>query len=103
MCCSVNGFVCLVCCVFDSVCDLFSETICNIFGWGCYFVGGCYGSLVCVEVKVLCCMYRLWSSKECACCACDPSVHLSVPSIGFVLYVGSYLQGLEGWDCVISV
>ena len=28
--------------------------------------------------------------QECACCACDPSVHLSVPSIGFVyvLYVG---------------
>ena len=22
--------------------------------------------------------------KECACCACDPSEHLSVPSIGFV-------------------
>ena len=36
---------------------------------------------------------RAWSSKECACCACDPSVHLSVPSVGFVyvLYVGSYL------------
>ena len=26
----------------------------------------------------------VWSSKECACCACDPSVHLSVHSIGFV-------------------
>ena len=26
----------------------------------------------------------LWYSKECACCACDPIVHLSVPSIGFV-------------------
>ena len=37
-------------------------------------------------VDVLC-------SKECACCACDPSVHLNVPYIGFVslLYVGSYL------------
>ena len=23
MCCSVNGSVCLVCCVFDSVCELF--------------------------------------------------------------------------------
>ena len=31
--------------------------------------------------------------QECACCICDPSVHLSIPSIGFVyvLYVGSYL------------
>ena len=27
----------------------------------------------------------VWSSRECACCACDPSVHLSVPSIGFCL------------------
>ena len=37
---------------------------------------------MCVEV-----LYRIdhvWSSKKCACCACDPSVHLSVPSIGFV-------------------
>ena len=31
------------------------------------------------------------------CCACDPSVNLSVHSIGFVLflYVGSYLLILE--------
>ena len=38
-------------------------------------------------------IYRKWSSKECAHCACDSSVHLSVPTIGFVmiLYVGSYL------------
>ena len=35
-------------------------------------------------VEVLCSVYRVWSSKECACCACDPSAHLSVPSIGFV-------------------
>ena len=44
-------------------------------------------------VDVLCWVYPVWSSKECAFCACDPSVHLSVPSIGFVyvLYVGSYL------------
>ena len=26
----------------------------------------------------------MWSSIECACCACDSSVHLSVPSICFV-------------------
>ena len=35
-------------------------------------------------VEVLCLIDRVWSSKECACCACDPNVHLSVPSIGFV-------------------
>ena len=33
----------------------------------------------------LCWIDRVWSSTECACCACDPSVHLSVPSICFVL------------------
>ena len=36
-------------------------------------------------VELLCWIERIWSSKECACCACDPSVHLSVSSIGFVL------------------
>ena len=35
-------------------------------------------------VEVLCWIDRVWSSKEGALCACDPSVHLSVPSIGFV-------------------
>ena len=29
--------------------------------------------------EVLC-----WIDKECAYCVCDPNVHLSVPSIGFV-------------------
>ena len=38
MCCSVNGYVCLVCCVFDGVCELFSETNRHTFGCGCYFV-----------------------------------------------------------------
>ena len=43
MCCSVDGFVCLVCCVFDGVCELFHQTI---YVWcGCYFVVlECYGS-----------------------------------------------------------
>ena len=40
-------------------------------------------------VEVLCRIDRVWSSKECAYCVCDPSVHLSVPSIGFV-YVCVY-------------
>ena len=39
---------------------------------------------VLVWVEVLCWIDRVWSSKECACCACNPSVHRSVPSIGFV-------------------
>ena len=45
MCCSVNGYVCLVCCVFDSVFELFGETIRKMFGCGCYFVVECNGSV----------------------------------------------------------
>ena len=30
MCCSVNVSVCFVCCVLDSVCELFGETIRNV-------------------------------------------------------------------------
>ena len=44
MICSVNGSVCLVCCVVDRVCELFGETICNMFECGCYFVVECHGS-----------------------------------------------------------
>ena len=35
--CSVGVSVCFVCCVFDndSVCELFGETIRNVFGCGC--------------------------------------------------------------------
>ena len=41
LCCPVNGSVCFVCCVFDSVCELISETIRNMFGCVCYFVVEC--------------------------------------------------------------
>ena len=36
---------------------------------------------------MLCWIDRVRSSKECVCRACDPSVHLSVPSIGFVCVI----------------
>ena len=48
LCYSVNGSVCFVCCVFDSVCELFGETIHNVFGCSCYFVVECYGCVWCV-------------------------------------------------------
>ena len=35
-------------------------------------------------VEVLCWIDRLWTSKDCVWRACDPNVHLDVPSIGFV-------------------
>ena len=42
--------------------------------------------------SVLCWIDSVWSSKECACCACDPSVHLNVPyGLFMFLYVRSYL------------
>ena len=54
-----------------------------MFGCGSCFVAECWMCLVWVEV--LCWIDRIWSSKECVCCACDPSVHLSVPSICYVI------------------
>ena len=47
LCCSVNGSVWFVCCVFDNVCELFGETIRNVFGCSCYLVVECYGSVYC--------------------------------------------------------
>ena len=35
---SVGVFVCLVCCVFDRVCELFGETIRNMFWCVCYLL-----------------------------------------------------------------
>ena len=43
---SVNRSVCLVCCVSDCVCELFGETIRNMFGCDCYFVVECYGAIL---------------------------------------------------------
>ena len=40
MCCSDNGSVYLVCCVFDSVWELFGETIRNLLGVEVFSVGG---------------------------------------------------------------
>ena len=45
MCFSVDGSVCLVCCVSDSACELFSVTICYIFKYDYYLVVECYGSV----------------------------------------------------------
>ena len=65
------------------VCE-FGESICK-FGCVFYFVVECYVMLYLI--------YHVWSSKECVCCACDPSERLDAHSICFVcvLYVGGYL------------
>ena len=46
LCCSVNGsvFLCVTCL---TVCELFGETIRNMFGCVCYFVVDCYGRVLC--------------------------------------------------------
>ena len=50
-------------------------------------------------VEVLCLIDHVWSSKE---CACDPSVHLSVPSI-WCMFVFMSVVGLCGglWECLL--
>ena len=45
LCCSVNGSVCLCGACLDSVCELFDNTIRNMFVCGCYFVVEYYGVL----------------------------------------------------------
>ena len=48
---SIMLYPCILCvallmyCVFDWVCELFGETIRNMFGCGCYLVVECYGSV----------------------------------------------------------
>ena len=42
-----------------------------------------------MRVEVFCWIDRVWSSKECVCCACEPSVYLGVPSVFMFVYVVS--------------
>ena len=77
--------------MFDSVSELFGETLQCVWVWFLFCCSMLWKCLVWVEV--LCWIDHVWSSKECVCYACDPSVHLSIPSIYLFmfLYVGSYL------------
>ena len=54
-----------------------------MFGGGSSFVVECY-ECVLVWMEMLCWIDCVWYSRECAWCACDHSVHLSISSIGFV-------------------
>ena len=72
--------------MFGSVCELFGETIRNIFGCSFYFAIECYGGLECGwRCSIGYTVYELQKSMYVG-CACDTSVHLDVPSIG-VVYV----------------
>ena len=76
----------VVCCVFDSVCELFGETIRNVFGCSCYYFillvnvmevfSVCDGALLIRPCMVF--------QRVCVCCACNPNERLSGPSICFV-------------------
>ena len=52
----------LLSCVFDSVCELFGEPICNVFGCGCYCVaihvfsvdGGALFDRPCMVFHIMC-------------------------------------------------
>ena len=64
----------------DSVCELFGETIRNMFGCGCYYFVVQY----LVWLEVLCWIDYVCYTKEYVCCAYDPSAPLDAPSICFV-------------------
>ena len=101
-CCSVKRseffFICLSC-VFDSVLWIVwwnnSE---YVWVWLLFCCWMLWKYLVCVDV--LC-----WIDR--ACCACDPSMHLSVPSIGFVFVCRKLSPHLIVWEldnrCLLSL
>ena len=77
MCCSVNGSVCLVCLTGCVNCLVKQFAICLgvvvIFLLNVMEVFSVGGGIL-LDRPCMCCAF----------CACDPSVHLSVPSICFV-------------------
>ena len=78
MCCSVNGSVCFVCCVFDSVFELMVKQ----FGCNCYFmlnVMEVFSVCGCVLLDRPCMVFQ----RMCV-FACDPSELLGASSICFV-------------------
>ena len=54
-------------------------------------------------MEVLCWMDRVWSFKECACCACDRSVQLSVLSIFILLEVIFSFKSLRARSQVFAL
>ena len=76
---TIGVSVCPVCCLFV---NCLGKQFAMCLGVVAILFLNVMEYLVCVVV--LCWIERVWSSKECTCCAFDPSVHLSVPSISFV-------------------
>ena len=62
------------------VCELFGETIRNMFGWGLLFC--CWMWWTCdVWLEMLYWIDHVWASKRCVCCGCGPSERLDAPSM----------------------
>ena len=56
-------------------------------------------------LEVLCWIDHVWSSNECVCCACDPSVRIDAPSICFFCTseVTSSFKSLRAGSQVLSL
>ena len=71
----LHGCVRYVCCYVKK------KALCNIFGYGCYFVVEYYGIVECGGGALLdrpCMVFQR------VCCFCDPSVNIDSPPIWFV-------------------
>ena len=75
--------VCELFCVL-SVCELFGETISNIFGCVCYFVVECDGVIKLSVVGGALLDRPCMVFEECVCCTCGPNEHLDALSISMV-------------------
>ena len=71
---------CVVCCVFNSVCESFGETIRNMFGCGCYFVVERYGG---VESVWRCSVgYTVYGFPKNVCVGCVCACRKLSPHLG---------------------
>ena len=63
MCCSVNGPVCLVCCVFDSVCELFGFCMSEVIpSFKSLRAGSQVFALIMLSLCVI--LHTMWSGKS---------------------------------------
>ena len=66
------------------VCELFGEPIHNILGVVVILLLNVMEVLSVGGDALLDRPYMVFQTEECVWCACDPSVHIDVPSIGFI-------------------
>ena len=54
-------------------------------------------------LEVFCWIDHVWSSKECMCCACDPSVRLDAPSICLCFCMSEVISAVKSLRVVSQV